>query len=57
MGLSIHFVYCICVQNDGGQVDTWIDKNPLDKNVKLLYCPGVVMLKFRGNDATVALTD
>lgn len=27
----------------------------LDKNVKLLDCPGVVMLKTAGNDATVAL--
>lgn len=27
----------------------------LDKNVKLLDCPGVVMLKSSGNDASVAL--
>lgn len=27
----------------------------LDKNVKLLDCPGVVMLKSTGNDASVAL--
>lgn len=27
----------------------------LDKNVKLLDCPGVVMLKSAGNDASVAL--
>lgn len=27
----------------------------LDKNVKLLDCPGVVMLKSQGNNATIAL--
>lgn len=27
----------------------------LDKNVKLLDCPGVVMLRSSGNDATIAL--
>ena len=27
----------------------------LDKNVKLLDCPGVVMLKSQGNDASIAL--
>lgn len=27
----------------------------LDKNVKLLDCPGVVMLKSSGNDASIAL--
>lgn len=27
----------------------------LDKNVKLLDCPGVVMLRSAGNDASIAL--